>query len=688
MFERYRNEVDSLRLSDEATDRVLKTLNTPYKAPRPLPIRKLVAIAACVALLVAAATTNTKKPTVSLYPEKQKAPAINVTLPAAHLTYAEVFALLEEMNGYRGESEWVTDDAILPELGTPTMGTQTGAAIDKGDSSTNTQYQDVDEADYVKAQNGYIYVLDSINGHVTVYRADGDKTAAVAVRTPIDRKRSELRNMYLTEDRLVVLYTRYDTVTVNVTPDTTADDVVGAPTKSTSTGTIDEFCKYDYSYMKSYTYAAVYDITDPTDPRPLTEYGQDGNLVDSRMVDGVLYLVTDPRVYGADQEDPVTFVPSLYRDDTQRVVTEDCLYATVEPNTANYALVTAVSVEGDTARLAEKAVLGAGYATVWANTAHMMLMQRQNRSNTTDTENEDGTIQRTYDDCTVTALTLLDLTDGALTVKATAEVEGEPDNAFAMDEWNGHFRLAVTYTRYYGSHTVVTDPTGHYGSHPFFESQQERFNRLYVLDSTLTEVGRIDDLAPDEMVQSVRFDGAIGYVVTFRQTDPLFAIDLADPTNPTVLSALKITGFSEYMHPFGENRLLGVGYAGTEDGLNGRLKLTMFDTADKTDVTVNTFLELPESHHSSDALWDHHAVLVDTARGIIGLPIVTHGGRMYELYRYTEEGGFTTITTTPTVDVPFMRGMFLGNHFYLAHTDGVAVYTADLTPIMNVSPSI
>ena len=687
MFEKYRNEADSLRLSDEATDRILKMLDTPQKATHSLPIRPLIALAACVAVIAAAALTNLKKPSLSRYPEPETPPAIAVTLPADHLTYAEVFALLEEMNDYRGDNEWISDDfAGVPETA-PTMSTQTGATINKDNTTTNTQYANVDEADYVKAQNGHIYVLDSIKGHVTVYRADGENTAAVSTCTPIDRERSELRNMYLTEERLVVLYNRYETVTVNTTPDTT-DDAVGAPTLSTSTGKGGEFYKYEYSYLKSYTYAAVYDITTPATPHLLTTYGQDGDLVDSRMVDDDLYLVTNPRIYGVDQNEPSSFVPSLYHEDVPCVVAEDALYATVEPDVANYALITAVSVEGNTTRLAEKAVLGAGYATVWANNTHMMLLQRQNRSNTTDTENDDGTIQRTYDDCTVTALTLLALADGALTVKATAEVEGEPDNAFSLDEWDGHFRLAVTYTRYYGSHTLVKDPTEEYWNYVHYDTQQERFNRLYVLDDTLTEVGSIDNLAPDEMVQSVRFDGAIGYVVTFRQTDPLFAIDLTDPANPTVLSALKITGFSEYMHPFGENRLFGFGHAGTEDGLNGQLKLTMFDTTDKTDVTVSAFAELPESHHSSDALWDHHAVLVDAARGIIGLPFVTHGGRMYELYRYTEESGFTVVSTTQTVDVPFMRGMFLGEYFYLAHTDGVAVYTDEFTPITTVSPSI
>ncbi len=688
MFEQYRKEVDSLRLSDKTTDRILQTLNTPQKAPHPLPIRRIAALVACVALIVAAALTNTEKPVISFYPDTQDSPDISVTLPAEHLTYAEVFALLEDMGSTRGDTEWITEDDFGTPEATPTVGTHS-AAINKGDTTTNTQYEDVDEADYVKAQNGYVYVLNSIKGELTVYRADGAQSAAVATRIPADRKNVTLRDMYLTADRLVVLYTLHNVVTADKEEtDVTADDAGGAPLKPTVTGKTGEHYSTRYRYTENHVYTVIYDITDPADPRPLTEYGQDGDLVDSRMVDGVLYLITNPRIYEAKADDPATFVPSLYRDDVKTAVAESALLAIEEPNSATYALVTAVAVTDETARLAEKAVLGAGWASVWANAQHLMLIQERNENNTTDTPNEDGTVRREYNDHVMTTLTLFDLTDGTLSTIATATVEGAPDNAFSLDEWNGHFRLAATYTRYYGAHTLVTDSTGDHVNHTYFESHQERFNRLYVLDGNLNEVGRVDNLAPDEMVQSVRFDGAIGYVVTFRQTDPLFAIDLSDPANPTVLSALKITGFSEYLHPFAENRLFGFGYAGTEDGLNGRLKLTMFDTTDKTDVTVKAVLELPEGRYYSETLSNHHAVLVDVARGVIGLPFATNGGRLYELYRYTEEDGFVAVATTSAVDVPYLRGMFIGNCFYLAHTDGLAVYTEDFAPITTVPPVV
>ena len=681
MFEKYRNEADALRLSDEATDRILQTLDTPKKAARSLPIRPLIALAACVAVIVAAALTNLKKPSLSRYPEVEESPAIVVTLPAAHLTYAEVFALLEGL-----DTPLYGVEDMVPEMGmsgsTPTMSTQVSATI-KDNTTTNTQYKDVDEADYVKAQNGYIYVLDNLQGQVTVYRADGAQTVAVATRTPADRESSELRNLYLTDDRLVVLYTHHDVIQAEV-----PTDAAGAPLKPEARSTTVSSDIYRYSYMKSQLYAVIYDITDPTAPRPLTEYGQDGYLVDSRMVDGVLYLVTNTSVYEMDKSDPATFVPLLYQDDTPSAVSEEALYAAVEPTAANYALVTAVAVEDAPTRLAERAVVGAGYATIWANTQHLILMQQETKNKTTDTPNEDGTISREYEDYLVTTLTQMDLADGSLTVRATATVDGTTDSAFALDEWNGHFRMAVTYTRYYGTNTLVMDEEEDFLNIVNYDHHEERFNRLYVLDADLNEVGRIDNLAPDETVQSVRFDGEIGYVVTFRQTDPLFAIDLSDPTNPTVLSALKITGFSEYLHPFGENRLFGFGYAGTEVGLNGRLKLAMFDITNKADVTVKAFAELSETHHASEALWDHHAVLVDDTRGIIGLPFATHGGQTYEVYRYTEEDGFALLTSAATADVPFMRGMFIDDNFYIVHTNGVAVYTADFTHLATAPPSV
>ena len=132
-----------------------------------------------------------------------------------------------------------------------------------------------------------------------------------------------------------------------------------------------------------------------------------------------------------------------------------------------------------------------------------------------------------------------------------------------MDEYKNVFRFVTTVNTW--QQRVYTDGVDTY------EYDSANTNALYTLDKDLAILGKIENLAKDETVQSVRFDGDIGYFVTFRQVDPLFAVDLSNPAYPRVLDALKIPGFSEYLHVFKDNLLLGIGYNADEDsgGLQG-----------------------------------------------------------------------------------------------------------------------
>ena len=121
-----------------------------------------------------------------------------------------------------------------------------------------------------------------------------------------------------------------------------------------------------------------------------------------------------------------------------------------------------------------------------------------------------------------------------------------------------------------------------------------RTTSLYVFDSDLKQIGKTENLAQGESVKSVRFDGDIAYFVTFRQTDPLFVIDLADPKNPTVKGELKIPGFSQYLHPIADGFLVGVGQDGTETGVNDDCKVSLFD--------VTNPYEPKETYNPGDAV--------------------------------------------------------------------------------------
>jgi hypothetical protein len=151
--------------------------------------------------------------------------------------------------------------------------------------------------------------------------------------------------------------------------------------------------------------------------------------------------------------------------------------------------------------------------------------------------------------------------------------------------------------------------------------------RLTVLepaaDGTLTEIGSIEDLGVGEEVQSVRFLGDMAYVVTFRRTDPLYAIDLSDPANPTALGELKITGFSEYLHPIGDGLLLGIGREATEDGMDIGFKASLFDVSDPTDPTEVDKWVVPDAW--SEVGNDPHAFTWDPVAGNAIFPLERSG---------------------------------------------------------------
>ena len=186
---------------------------------------------------------------------------------------------------------------------------------------------------------------------------------------------------------------------------------------------------------------------------------------------------------------------------------------------------------------------------------------------------------------------------------ASGEVTGTLLNQFSMDEYQGDLRVAVT----------IED---------FSENTQE--NHIKILrpkEGILEEIGTITKLGIDERIFAVRFMGPQAYIVTFRQIDPLYALDLSDPTNPKALGELKITGFSSYLHPVGENLLLGVGQEADPDGRIEGLQISLFDTSDPTDprrvnqLLLEDILDLSEtdsidaSGSSSPVEYDHRAFL-------------------------------------------------------------------------------
>ena len=228
---------------------------------------------------------------------------------------------------------------------------------------------------------------------------------------------------------------------------------------------------------------------------------------------------------------------------------------------------------------------------------------------------------------------------GKFYLQAEGKVQGNLESSFSMDEYDGNLRLVTT------------------------------VNECWF--------GKIENLAKDERIHAARFWGGVGYFVTFRQTDPLFAVDLKDPKNPKILSELKISGFSEYLHFYGEDRLLGIGMeADEETGRTEGMKLSMFDISNPGDVQEISKLHL-KSYDYSEALYNHRAVMISTSANVFGLEmegyIEGNFKRDYVVYTYEDEKFVEKLKVEMNNkygEIYFSRGTFIGDIFYILTGDG------------------
>ena len=521
------------------------------------------------------------------------------------------------------------------------------SSAEKDYSDTNNQVEGVQEADIIKTDGEYIYA--AVDGDVYLLRENGGNPEILSkiekkAGTELDEKdgaheaEEYVNNIYVTETRLVLM--KY-TVDYSTYEDAVAEDVAIAG------------C---YVGQGTYT-AAVYDIADRSHPVLLNELGQSGTLIDSRMVGDILYLVYSYYVPGEiDETDPSTYVPALYLGDAKTEVAADDIMLLGEPGAAQYLTVSSIDVGSPAEFLDTQSILGCG-SDIYCNSETLVVAL------TTMEETNDVSKDKTE-------LFRFSLKDGAVTMESQGSVPGYVLNQFSMDEYNGYFRI------------VTTENVTHYFNEGGIASaeQEKTRNHLFVLDESMNIVGSIEDLARGESIYSARFMGDTGYFVTYRQVDPLFTVDLSTPSEPKILSELKVPGFSNYLHPFGDGLLLGFGQNSDEEsGEIQGLKLSMFDTSDPAAVAEKHSELLGKKYMWSNAIGNHKAILVDSEKNLIGFPAENE----YMLYSYSPESGFQKIAQlTLEADGPGdmdydLRGFYVDDVFYLYSPSGLAAFSME-----------
>lgn len=232
-----------------------------------------------------------------------------------------------------------------------------------------------------------------------------------------------------------------------------------------------------------------------------------------------------------------------------------------------------------------------------------------------------------YGDKDFTQITRFTLEDNRIEPVASGNIEGDVLSQFSMDEYNGFFRTATTDIDYDTYETV---------------------NNVFVMDMNMNIVGSVTGFAETETVKSVSFNGDTGYVVTYEQTDPLFAIDLSDPYNPSITDEFKISGYSSFLRKWDDDLLFGFGIATDDSGIipgSGNVpietgvKLVMFDVSDSGDLDECGFTAISGKHYHeyfSESVYDRKALLYSPARNLIGFPLCDNSAE-YRVYEYPDE---------------------------------------------------
>lgn len=544
----------------------------------------------------------------------------------------ELSALNEESRVYydKAESSGAEEDSISAESQKQDYG------------KTNQQEQEVEEADIIKNDGRYLYQVISSSGKESYSVRITDTKNGLKEKACVG-KFDNIHEIYVCEEKLIVFETGYTQVQ-EVPKDDAGKGVV----------ILD-----DVAYPgNSFCMIHIYDISNKGKPKEIHTFHIKGNYRDSRISDGYLYFFgTDYARMARDKREYRSYLPVL----EDEVMEAESIYLPEEAVSNSYLIMASISLkekEPDKFKDSKAIVTGASNFYVSEKNIYVTDSLYEEARKEGKHTNRTKIYRFSYD-------------NGKIEREAEGSVKGILQDDMAINEYQGYLRLVTTVDAYQVEQ--VTDDF--WGQDMGYQTtDHETWNGLYVLDGDLKVSGKIEHLAKGEQIYSARFLGDAGYFVTFRQVDPLFSVDLSDPKKPEVLGELKISGFSEYLHFYGKDLLLGIGMeADEEDGSTQGMKLSMFDISDPANVEEKSRLNLPE-YDSSTALYDYKSVLIDPQKNLFGFLAESYGEDIrydYLLFTY-EDGKFIQKMKIDCSDYDgdTMRGTYIGDSFYLLYEDG------------------
>lgn len=412
------------------------------------------------------------------------------------------------------------------------------------------------------------------------------------------------------------------------------------------------------------TLIQIYDTTDLKSPRLYREVAIEGHLLQGRMIKDQLYIVNNKSIPFYRPLDNMT--PSLLRDSnnpTQKEISATSVRYYPEILPESYTNILSMNIN-NLETISIESILG---------NSQEMYMNAQNLYITTS---------KYSDNKTATLISKYNLDGSKINFSKTSQVSGRLLDQFSMDEYNDHFRIATT-------------------TNSWNKEENSSNSSLFILDSNMSIIGKIENIAPEERIYSVRFQENKGYIVTFKEVDPLFTMDLSIPSNPKILGQLKVPGYSTYMHILPNNMVLGIGkdiqnmYIKDREGKEvnigtreGGIKLSLFDVSDPFNPKEQDTLILGGSGSYSDALYNHKSLMVNSTKGDFGFcarltsDISNSPAFNGAILVNTSNGKLTQKGTITENDVDSYyqnnsRLTYIDNYLYYINTEQISSYNYD-----------
>jgi uncharacterized secreted protein with C-terminal beta-propeller domain len=480
---------------------------------------------------------------------------------------------------------------------------------------TNSQVAGIKEGDVIKTDGEFIYYASRWDTKVRVLHVDNnnDVTYITTIELKTENETIFTESMYLTEDYLVIIGYRYNLTQSTCSTNDENGDVYFCPDFVwwQPTGSVILIDRQSLSVVYTLNTSAAF-----IDHRIVPIMNGETIIGETLYLVGHHYFYThdqnaDLRPYFVENDEPKSFMPY----DSMSFINDDNLYAMTT--------FTGIRLRSnpDAIEYVASGYLGTtpDYKKLYVDATHLYLAQ----------SNYVWEDPQSYQTTTVLKFSL-DVANANLTLTTVGTIRGVAINQFALDAYEGMFRIATT------------DTVWDWRADAWWWSWENRTitNRLYILedlnDGSFGITGLLEEGLgkPNESIMSVRFQGPLAYVVTFLRTDPLYIIDLTNPTNPVIREEIVLPGFDTYQHPWGEDHILGFGYDADDNGQLKGMKLSAYDVREDQSDVIQTYLlteaifeGIPEEERLSwqwawsEALWDHKAITVSVDHGIFAFAV-------------------------------------------------------------------